>query len=112
MSPKELLNQVDESWPIEARFVIQRAAKEWDKQLRIKERQQNRLIYFVIFFCQFYKMSFYMRFKHRKNHIKTLKSAESYANGVKKGFLFYSAENETDETQEQITETNEKSSER
>ena len=47
MTPKDLKDSINDSWPADARFAANKAVESWENSIRDKNRDQNSLILII-----------------------------------------------------------------
>lgn len=99
MTPEELRSAIDDAWPVEIRFLIEKAADNWSESLRHEEIMQNDLI--KIIRGQNRKMSGKLFSRMRaKGWRSSVTDAEKVCKDVEEEFGYIQPNNKDHETQE------------
>lgn len=75
MTPKDLKDSIDESWPPDARFAANKAVEAWENMIRDKNRDQESLILIIRSICFRLKDGWWKKLRRRR-YEKTAYEAE------------------------------------
>jgi hypothetical protein len=106
MTPEDLRSSVDDSWPVEIRFLIESAASSWEKDIRHQEELQYKLIACVFSLTYELKSGLFKRIR-AKSWKMLVNEVQTVCIEVVQGFRYFSAKNKDNGPQEKThPETN------
>jgi len=75
MTPKDLKDSINDSWPADARFAANKAVESWEAMIRDKNRDQNSLILIIRTLSLRLKDGWWRRFR-KKGYERTAHESE------------------------------------
>lgn len=103
MTPDELRDAVDPDWPVETRFLIERAAEAWEEDVKHEEIRQKDLISCVRKLAKEMSGGLWHRIRAKK-YQSLIDESESACRRVEQGYRHLSEERESHEQEERHPE--------
>lgn len=101
MTPEDLRSSIDDSWPVEVRFLIENAASSWEEDIKIEEQVQHRMTVCIFAIADELNSGLFKRIRAKDWKAMRETARRVCFNNIE-GFRYFSAENKNNGPQEEI----------